>query len=82
NRQLTDLCHEIGRDPNAIMRGCSIPLEAWESPDAFGSKIDAYRAEGFTDFQIPWPRTDAARNVMRDVARNVIPGLRQAAESR
>ncbi|MGH2559015.1 MAG: LLM class flavin-dependent oxidoreductase [Thermomicrobiales bacterium] len=81
NRQLTELCREIGRDPNAIMRGCSVPLEAWASPDAFAAKIDAYRAEGFTDFQIPWPRTEPARNVMRDVARNVLPGLRRSTNS-
>ena len=31
---------------------------------------------GFTDFQIPWPRTPEAHAVMRQVANEVIPRLR------
>jgi hypothetical protein len=48
----------------------------WDSVDAFQHGIDSYREAGFTDFQIPWPRTPEAHGVMRQVAREVIPGLR------
>jgi alkanesulfonate monooxygenase SsuD/methylene tetrahydromethanopterin reductase-like flavin-dependent oxidoreductase (luciferase family) len=78
NQQLDALCHEIGRDPAEIMRGVSVPLDAWDSPEAFATKITAYQAGGFTDFQIPWPRSEPALAVMREVAPTIIPELRAA----
>ena len=58
------------------MRSVSVPMEALESVAAFAAAIDAYRAAGFTDFEIPWPRTAAYHEVLRRAARDVIPGLR------
>jgi F420-dependent oxidoreductase-like protein len=76
NEHLTQLCEKIERDPHEIMRSVSVPLVAWESAEKFASTIQAYQAAGFTDFQFPWPRSDAQLAVMRDVAPEVMPGLR------
>lgn len=78
NARLDELCREVGRDPAAIMRSVSVPMEALDSVDAFATAIEAYRAVGFTDFQIPWPRTPTNHDVLRRAAREVIPGMRMA----
>jgi alkanesulfonate monooxygenase SsuD/methylene tetrahydromethanopterin reductase-like flavin-dependent oxidoreductase (luciferase family) len=77
NTQLDALCRQIGRDPRAIMRGISPALNLLASVDDFVAGVAAYRAVGFTDFQIPWPRTEAELPVMRAVARDIIPELRR-----
>ena len=74
NARLDALCREVDRDPAAIMRSVSVPMEALDSVETFATTIDAYRAVGFTDFQIPWPRTAAYHDVLRRAARDVIPG--------
>lgn len=79
NARLTALCREIGRDPATILRGVSPILNLLASPAAFAEGVAAYRAAGFADFQIPWPRTDDERAVLRGVAREVVPGLRTEA---
>jgi alkanesulfonate monooxygenase SsuD/methylene tetrahydromethanopterin reductase-like flavin-dependent oxidoreductase (luciferase family) len=76
NDLLDEKCREVGRDPSQIMRGLSNGLSVWESPEAFSSAINAFKEAGFTDFQIPWPRTSEAHDVMRTVAREVLPSLR------
>jgi len=78
NARLDALCREVDRDPAAIMRSVSVPMEALDSVETFATTIDAYRAAGFTDFQIPWPRTAAYHDVLRRAARDVIPGMRAA----
>lgn len=81
NERLTRCCEEIGRDPATIERGISPALNLFESVYAFGEGVAAYRAAGFTDFRLPFPRSDAEHAVMRAVAREVIPGLRGAGPS-
>ena len=76
NRLLDEECRAIGREPASIMRSISTGLDLWASVDAFATAVEAYRAAGFTDFQIPWPRSAAERDVCRRVARDVIPALR------
>lgn len=76
NELLDESCHAIGRDPGQIMRSISNGLDLWNSVAAFESAVAAYREADFTDFQIPWPRTPEAHAIMRQVARQVIPGLR------
>jgi alkanesulfonate monooxygenase SsuD/methylene tetrahydromethanopterin reductase-like flavin-dependent oxidoreductase (luciferase family) len=78
NELLHQSCREVGRDPATIMRGISPSLNLLASVDAFAEGVAAYRAAGFTDFQIPWPRTDTENEVMRSVARDVIPELRRS----
>jgi alkanesulfonate monooxygenase SsuD/methylene tetrahydromethanopterin reductase-like flavin-dependent oxidoreductase (luciferase family) len=76
NDLLDEQCQKAGRDPSAIMRSISNPLSTWDSVDAFQRGIDSYHKAGFTDFQIPWPRTAEAHAVMRQVMREVVPGMR------
>jgi alkanesulfonate monooxygenase SsuD/methylene tetrahydromethanopterin reductase-like flavin-dependent oxidoreductase (luciferase family) len=76
NDLLDEKCREIGRDPGEIMRSVSNGLNLWDSVEAFTSNIAAYREAGFTDFQIPWPRTPEAHAVMRQVSTEVIPAMR------
>ncbi|HKG25033.1 MAG TPA: LLM class flavin-dependent oxidoreductase [Thermomicrobiales bacterium] len=76
NRELDGYCAEIGRDPAAIARSVSVGLQVYASAETFAGSIAAYRAEGFTDFRIPWPRTDADYEVFVRVAEEVIPALR------
>jgi alkanesulfonate monooxygenase SsuD/methylene tetrahydromethanopterin reductase-like flavin-dependent oxidoreductase (luciferase family) len=78
NAQLDQLCRDIGRDPRTIMRGISPSLSLFASVDEFAAGVAAYRSVGFTDYQIPWPRSDAEHDVMRAVARDVIPELRRS----
>lgn len=79
NEALDTLCHAIGRDPANIRRSVCPRLDLFASVDAFISHVAAYREAGFTDFQIPWPRTAAQHAVMQAVAREVIPQLRAEA---
>jgi alkanesulfonate monooxygenase SsuD/methylene tetrahydromethanopterin reductase-like flavin-dependent oxidoreductase (luciferase family) len=76
NRLLDQYCAEIGRDPGAIARSVSVGLPVLESVDAFTTAIAAYRAEDFTDFRIPWPRTATHYETFVRVAEEVIPALR------
>ena len=77
NALLDELCREVGRDPGAIVRSISPSLNLLASAEAFAEGVAAYRAAGFTDFQIPWPRSEEERGVMRVVAREVMPQLRR-----
>lgn len=77
NRELDRLCAEIGRDPARISRSVSVGLHVLASVDTFADAIAAYRAEGFTDFRIPWPRSEAEYAAFVRVAEEVIPRLRR-----
>lgn len=77
NRLLDQLCQEEGRDPAAVMRGISPSRNFLTSPAAFEEHFRAYSAEGFTDFQLPWPRTPEELPVLRQVAKHLIPRLRE-----
>ncbi len=76
NRELDRLCAELGRDPSAISRSVSVGLQVLASVGAFQEAIAAYRAEGFTDFRIPWPRSESDYAVFVRAAEDVIPSLR------
>jgi alkanesulfonate monooxygenase SsuD/methylene tetrahydromethanopterin reductase-like flavin-dependent oxidoreductase (luciferase family) len=77
NQQLTAFCEEIGRDPAAIVRGVAPALRLLDSVDEFVAGVAAYRAGGFTDFQLPWPRDERQHDVMQEVTREIIPALQQ-----
>jgi alkanesulfonate monooxygenase SsuD/methylene tetrahydromethanopterin reductase-like flavin-dependent oxidoreductase (luciferase family) len=76
NRQLDAACQEVGRDPGEIARGASTGDGLLASADAFAEGIAAYREAGFSDFYLSWPPEEGARNVLRQVAREVVPALR------
>lgn len=78
NDLLDEQCRKAGREPGEIMRSISAGLSLWDSIEAFESGVAAYQRAGFTDFQIPWPRTPEAHAVMRQVTTEVIPRLRDA----
>ncbi len=76
NDLLDEKCREVGREPGEIMRSVSVGLALWDSVVAFTSGITAYKEAGFTDFQIPWPRTPEQLPIMRKVMTEVVPSLR------
>ncbi len=76
NERLDEACLAEGRDPASLVRTVSPRLNLLESAQAFAEGVAAYRAIGFRDIYLPWPRTEAEVPVLREVARNMIPGLR------
>jgi hypothetical protein len=71
----------VGRDPATLVRTVSPRINLLESAAAFADGVAAFRAAGFRDIYLPWPRTEAELPVLRQVAREVIPGLRGQAMS-
>lgn len=82
NERLTEVCREIGRDPNEIVRSISPSRNFLLSASDFQRHTEAYLAVGFTDFQLPWPRTPAEEPVLRQVAAEVIPQFTRSALDR
>jgi F420-dependent oxidoreductase-like protein len=76
NETLTEKCRAIGRDPGDIMRSISPSPNFLRSVEDFSRWAQAYRDVGFTDFQIRWPLNASEHEVLRAVARDVIPTLR------
>ncbi len=79
NRRLDDACREVGRDPATLVRSVSPSINLLESPAAFQAGVAAYHAAGFRDIYLPWPRAEAELPVLREIARDIIPGLRSNA---
>ena len=75
NHQLDEACREVGRDPAAVVRSVSPRINLLASAEAFGEGVAAYRAAGFRDIYLPWPRTPEEVPVLRQVAREIMPGL-------
>jgi alkanesulfonate monooxygenase SsuD/methylene tetrahydromethanopterin reductase-like flavin-dependent oxidoreductase (luciferase family) len=76
NRQLDDICREVGRDPATIVRSISPGVNFFESAEAFERHFRTYREAGFTDFRLPWPRNDAQKVVFDEVVEELLPRLR------
>jgi F420-dependent oxidoreductase-like protein len=76
NKRLDAACAAEGRDPASLVRTVSPRINLLESAEAFVDGVAAYRAAGFRDIYLPWPRTEAELPVLRQVAREVIPALR------
>ena len=76
NRLLDQLCIDAGRDPASLVRAVSPSINLLASVEAFVEGVAAYREAGFRDIYMPWPRTEAEVPILREVARNVLPGLR------
>jgi F420-dependent oxidoreductase-like protein len=80
NAILDDHCAAIGRHPNSIIRslyGWSslLPVDPWQSVDAFHEVVGRYREVGIREFIIDGPRDDQL-GVLERVAVEVIPALR------
>jgi F420-dependent oxidoreductase-like protein len=76
NQRLDAACAAEGRDPATLVRTVSPRINLLESAEAFADGVAAFRAAGFRDIYLPWPRTEAEVPVLRQVARDVIPDLR------
>lgn len=82
NQRLDEACAAEGRDPTTLVRSVSPRINLLASPEAFVEGVAAYRAAGFRDIYLPWPRTEAERPVLRYVAEHIIPSLRDGATPR
>lgn len=81
NRRLDEMCMEEGRDPASLIRSVSPSINLLESVEAFANGFAAYHAAGIRDVYLPWPRTGAELPVLRQVAREIMPGLRYGSAS-
>ena len=59
NQRLDAACTAEGRDPASLVRTVSPRINLLESVDAFVDGVAAYRAAGFRDIYLPWPRTES-----------------------
>jgi len=75
-RRLDDICREEGRDPATLVRSVSPSINLLASVEDFEQGVAAYHEAGFRDIYVPWPRTETELPILREVAREVIPGLR------
>ena len=76
SKHLDKACAEVGRDPATIVRSVSPALTFLESPEKFEEYFHAYRALGFTDFRLPWPRNPGQKAVFDEVVVDLLPKLR------
>jgi F420-dependent oxidoreductase-like protein len=76
NQRLDAACAAEGRDPASLVRTVSPRINLLESVDAFVDGVAAFRAAGFRDIYLPWPRTESELPVLRQVAHQVLPALR------
>ena len=76
NQRLDAACAAEGRDPASLVRTVSPRINLLASAESFADGVAAYRAAGFRDIYLPWPRTEREVPVLREVARDVIPALR------
>jgi alkanesulfonate monooxygenase SsuD/methylene tetrahydromethanopterin reductase-like flavin-dependent oxidoreductase (luciferase family) len=81
NDQFAAICRAEGRDPATVLRSVCPRVDMLASTEDFVTHTTAYLDAGFTDFQIPWPRTDAQNEVMQRVAHESIPEIRRDYQS-
>jgi F420-dependent oxidoreductase-like protein len=76
NQRLDEACAAEGRDPATLIRSVSPSINMLASPDAFLESAEAYHAAGVPQIYFPWPRVEAEVPVLRIVARDILPKLR------
>ena len=79
SKNLDKACLAMGRDPETLVRSVSPALVFLESPAKFEEHFHAYRALGFTDFRLPWPRNPGQKAVFDEVVVDLLPRLRESA---
>jgi alkanesulfonate monooxygenase SsuD/methylene tetrahydromethanopterin reductase-like flavin-dependent oxidoreductase (luciferase family) len=77
SKRLDDACKKAGRDPQSLMRSIWPFQHPFESVDNFREVFDSYYEAGFRDFIFGWPPDEETVDVMRQVAREVVPELRK-----
>ena len=73
---LDEACRAIGRDPGEILRSIWPHGDPWTSAEDVRTMVAGYREVGFNELVFAWPGGDNVE-VMRQFAREVMPGLRQ-----
>ena len=68
SKRLDAACAEVGRDPDSLRRSISPGVNFFESIEAFEENVTTFRAEGFTDFRLPWPRDAEQQRVFDQIA--------------
>ena len=81
NKRIDEACAAEGRDPATLIRSVSPSINLLASPDAFREGTEAYHAAGFPQIYLPWPRVEAEVPVLRAVARDILPKLRNQSAS-
>lgn len=77
SKLLDEACERIGRDPATIMRSVWPFADQLTSVETFREYFETFYEAGFRDFLFGWPPDEAGEEVMREVARTVIPELRK-----
>lgn len=70
-------CEKIGRDPATIMRSVWPAQNQLTSVETFRNYVETFYDAGFRDFMFGWPPDEAGEEIMREVARTVIPEFRE-----
>jgi alkanesulfonate monooxygenase SsuD/methylene tetrahydromethanopterin reductase-like flavin-dependent oxidoreductase (luciferase family) len=78
-------CRRAGRSPDTIRRSVlTWRYDPYASPNALAEFVHAYRAIGFDEFIVSWPRQTATRSaaeadaLLEDLAKDLFPVLRAA----
>lgn len=83
NAFLDEYCAKIGRDPGTLRRSLLLydaPAEtAYSSMDGFREVFDQYTDAGITEFIINYPFTERHIPIFENIAREIIPELRDDA---
>ncbi len=79
SEQVDRHCAEIGRDSGQIVRSSSFGADRLEDPAGFLDLIRTYRAAGVSQFLFDAPITAKGQAAAEQIARDLIPELRQIA---
>ena len=87
NRLLDGYCAEMGREPETLRRSYVMceraairnlgPMSIYESTDAFTEGVERCLDVGISEFILGYPNVDEQVPVFEEIAREVIPGLRE-----
>jgi alkanesulfonate monooxygenase SsuD/methylene tetrahydromethanopterin reductase-like flavin-dependent oxidoreductase (luciferase family) len=80
NAILDEQCHQIGRDPKQIVRSlygwaAMMPVDPWESTQAFEDMVGSYAEAGVNEFLIDQPRPEQQAMLER-IAADIVPSLK------
>jgi alkanesulfonate monooxygenase SsuD/methylene tetrahydromethanopterin reductase-like flavin-dependent oxidoreductase (luciferase family) len=82
NAQLTEFCHEIGRDPDTLCRSILVYTEEdyrkmYSQPGAFEEIVNRYREFGITEFVFFYPFAPMMMPMFEHIVSEAIPRLRE-----
>ncbi len=77
SKRLDEACEKVGRNPQSLTRSIWPFQHPFVSVDNFREVFESYYDVGFRDFIFGWPPDEGTVEVMREVARDVVPELRE-----